>query len=180
MKAAFFILKGFLIALVIIVGFILQTSVFTGIALAGVVPNIMIILTATLGFMRGQKTGAMSGLFCGLLVDTYAGYYFGTYALIYMLLGFLSGLFNRIYYGDSVRLPLLVVSVMDLLYGRAVFIFLFFIRHRTDFVFYFLNIMMPEMVYTVVVTLFVYVAMYRFNLFLDSLDIDRRGTRRIA
>ncbi len=178
MKAAFFVLKGFLIALVIIAGFILQTSVFPGIALAGVVPNIMIILTATFGFMRGSKTGAMSGLFCGLLVDTYAGAYFGTYATIFMLLGFLSGLFNRIYYGDSIRLPILVVSVIDLLYGGAVFVFLFCIRRKTDIVFYFLNIMMPEMVYTVVVALFVYLVMYRFNLVLDN--IDKRGSRRVA
>ena len=47
------ILKKVLItALIIIVAFILQTSVFSNFELAGVTPNIILIVTSYLGFFR--------------------------------------------------------------------------------------------------------------------------------
>ncbi len=164
--------------LVVTAGFILQTSVFPGLVLAGVTPNIMLIITVTLGFMRGGKTGGLVGMYAGLLLDVHSGGLFGTFALIYMLLGFLGGLFNRIYYGDSIRLPILVIGGIDLLYGGIVYFFLFFLRHRGGPGFYFMNIMMPEMVYTVLVSLVMYFILFQFNIFLDNLD--KRSSRRVA
>ena len=61
--------------LLIIMCFLLQTTVFQWINLGGIVPNLMIILTASFGFMRGERTGLLFGFFCGLLVDIFFAFF---------------------------------------------------------------------------------------------------------
>ena len=60
-------------ALVIIVSFILQCTVFRSLALASISPNLLLILTTSMGFMRGEREGLVIGFFCGLLLDIFFG-----------------------------------------------------------------------------------------------------------
>ena len=81
-------MKRFIVCVfLIILCFLFQTTVFKGIALGGIVPNLMIILTASFGFMRGEKTGLIMGFFCGLLADIFFGNVLGLNAMIYMYIG---------------------------------------------------------------------------------------------
>lgn len=66
-------LRKLVVMLFVIFSFILQCSVFSHIAFAGIIPNMMIILTASFGFMRGEKEGLVIGFFCGLLNDIFFG-----------------------------------------------------------------------------------------------------------
>lgn len=59
------------IAVLIILCFILQCTVFQALALAGISPNLLLIVTTSLGFMRGEKEGMAVGFFCGLLTDIF-------------------------------------------------------------------------------------------------------------
>ena len=85
------------IALLMVLCFILQTGVFSLLQLAGVTPNLMLILTASFGFMRGRKEGMAVGFFCCLLVDMAPGKYLGVYTVLVMCLGFFDGLFKKIF-----------------------------------------------------------------------------------
>ena len=63
-------MKRFIISVILIIlCFLLQTTFFQGLDFGGIVPNLMIVLTASFGFMRGEKTGLLYGFFCGLLVE---------------------------------------------------------------------------------------------------------------
>ncbi|MDE6925090.1 MAG: rod shape-determining protein MreD, partial [Acetatifactor sp.] len=64
-------LRKVIVTLFILACFILQCSVFSGLAFAGIIPNLMIILTSSFGFMRGEKEGLIIGFFCGLLSDIF-------------------------------------------------------------------------------------------------------------
>ena len=57
-------------AVLITVCFLLETTVFQKLAFASIIPNLLIIVTSSFGFMRGQKEGMIIGFFCGLLKDT--------------------------------------------------------------------------------------------------------------
>ena len=59
------------LALVIIVSFILQCTVFRSLALASISPNLLLILTTSMGFMRGEREGLVIGFLCGLLLDIF-------------------------------------------------------------------------------------------------------------
>ena len=101
------------IAVIIIVCFLLQCTVFKSLAIASVSPNLLVVVTAAFGFMRGQKEGLFVGFFCGILLDFMSGSALGFYALIYMFVGFLNGFFKRIFFPDEIRLPVILIALSD-------------------------------------------------------------------
>lgn len=157
--------RGAVMALLIIVCFILQSTVFQALSLAGISPNLLLIVTTSLGFLRGEKEGMAAGFFCGLLCDIFFGSLFGFYALLYTFLGYGSGLFHMMFYDEDIKMPMIWMALSELVYGLSVYFFMFLLRSRFDFGFYLTNIILPELVYTVVVTL----VMYRLIQFLNRM-----------
>ena len=90
-------MKRFIVSIILIIlCFLLQTTFFKGLAFGGIVPNLLIIITSSFGFMRGEKTGLIIGFFCGLLADIFFGNVIGLNAMIYMYIGYANGKFHQI------------------------------------------------------------------------------------
>lgn len=149
-------IRKLIVALLIWFSFLLQTTVFKGLSFAGIVPNLLIIVIASFGFMRGEEAGIWIGFFAGLLCDIFFGEVIGFYALIYMCIGFVNGKFNRIFYPEDIKLPIALITISDLSFGMICYILLFLLRGRLDFVFYFKNVIFPEAVYTILITCLYY------------------------
>lgn len=167
------ILRFFCAFILLITSFVLQGTVFEGISFAGTVPNLVLILTVSVGLMRGQKSGMFIGFFGGLIMDTFVGPTLGFYALILMYIGYANGYFNKIFFPEDIKLPLGMVIVSDLFYGCITYVLLFLLRGRLDFVYYFLHIILPECVYTILVTVPFYPLIFFINRFLDGLEQRR-------
>ncbi|BBF42235.1 rod shape-determining protein MreD [Lachnospiraceae bacterium KM106-2] len=140
----------------IVICFLLQTTVFQAIALANTVPNLLLILIVAIGYMSGKVEGMFLGFFCGLIVDCMYGQVIGISALLYMLVGYLVGICNKIYYRDDLTVPIILVAASDLIFNFCYYVLVFLLRARLNFLFYFRRIMMPELVYTVFVSIVVY------------------------
>ena len=143
---------------------ILQCTVFHYIELAGVVPNLLLIVTMSFGLMRGRREGLLVGFFSGLLIDIFFGSVLGPYAFIYMTLGYGNGFFHRIYYVEDVLLPMIMISLNDFIYNIIIYVVFFLMRNRLDFLGYLKDVMLPEMIYTILITLFFYKILVRINL----------------
>ncbi|MCR5054020.1 MAG: rod shape-determining protein MreD [Lachnospiraceae bacterium] len=156
------------VGLVIFLGFILQSTVFSELKLAGVSPNILLIITTFFGFMRGRKEGMITGFFCGLINDIFYGIHFGAFTLIYMLIGYLNGFFRKIFFGDDIKLPMLWVGLSDILYGFIMYAIFYLPRGRNDAYYYIMNIIFPEAVYTILVSLALYFIVYKLNEWLEK------------
>ena len=61
--------RKLILAVLILLAFVLQGTVFQTLSIASIVPNLLLILTVSFGFMRGKKEGMFVGFFCGLLID---------------------------------------------------------------------------------------------------------------
>lgn len=136
--------------------FLIQCSFFPHFTMAEVVPNLMIILTASAAIIDGSLSGCLIGFICGLLMDLTYGETPGLYALGFLVIGYVTGIVNRIIYKEDITLPLVVISTADLFYGLFVFAFGFMIRGRTSFLFYLRRIILPEVVYTAIIAIFLY------------------------
>ncbi len=150
-------------AALILVSIILQSSVCEMISIASIKPNLLIILTVSFGLMRGRKDGMLIGFFCGLLTDIFFSSIVGFNALIYLWVGYFSGNFYRIFYDDDIKTPLFLISVSDLVFGIAQYVFLFLMRGRIHFFFYLGRIILPEVLYTLILTIVVYRILYAIN-----------------
>ena len=140
-------MRRFIVSFLLVIScFVLQSTVFKSIAFGGIIPNLMIVLTASFGFMRGEKAGILFGFFCGLLADIFFGSVIGLYAMIYMYIGYANGKFNMIFYPEDIKLPLALIFVSDMAYGLLSYIILFLMRGRFHFTYYLIHIILPEMV----------------------------------
>ena len=155
--------RKIVIALMIIVCFLLQSTLFQSLSLASISPNLLIILTSAYGFMKGKKEGMAVGFFCGLLEDIFFGRLLGMHALIYMYIGYANGYFNQIFYGEDIKLPMALISASELAYGLGTYLIMFLMRSRFDFFYYLKRIILPELLSTIIVTLFVYRIIYMID-----------------
>lgn len=158
-----------------VLAFTIQNSIFPLIPFLSAAPNLLLIFTFSLGFIHGKEAGLIYGLFAGLLLDLFSGP-FGFYTLLFIYIGYVNGICTKYYYEDYITLPLILSIVNELVYNLYIYVFRFFVRKRLNFGFYFWDIMIPEIIFTVVTTLL----LYRFFLFtsrrLEELD-KRRDTK---
>ena len=106
--------------------------------------------------MGGRKSGLLTGFFSGLLLDIFFGEAIGFYALMYMYIGYINGSFRRIFFPEDIKLPLCLIAVSDLAYNILCYSLLFLLRSRFRIGYYMIHIILPEMVYTVAVSLVMY------------------------
>lgn len=145
-----------LVFIIIISCFILQTSILPMILSSDITPNLMIIVTASYGFMFGDRKGMCIGLVCGLLSDIYFGPLIGFEAGVYAIIGYFSGKFQKILYVEDLAFPLSLIAVCDFVYGVLTFVFLFAMRNRLFMRAFLMQRMLPEMVYTLLAALPLY------------------------
>lgn len=155
-------------AIIIITCFLLECMFFRKLSFASIAPNLLIIVTSSFGFMRGKKEGMFVGFFSGLLYDVFFSKLIGFYALIFMLLGYANGFFRHIFYAEDIKLPLILISVSDFLYGHIIWIFMFVMRSKFIYRYYLMNIIIPELIYTILVTLILYQLILHINQKLEA------------
>ena len=148
--------RKIVMGIMIVICFVLQCTIFNRLALGSVKPNLLIILTSAFGFMRGHKEGITVGFVSGLLIDIEFGTLIGFYALIYLLIGFINGFFRQIYYDEDVKLPLMLIAGSEFIYGIIIYIFMFLMRSEFQFFHYLGSVIIPELIYTMVITLGLY------------------------
>ncbi len=166
--------RKIIVAILIFFCFLLQSTVFQGIAFNGIVPNLLIVLTSSFGFMRNEKEGLVIGFFCGLICDIFFGDVIGFYALVMMYIGYFNGKFSGIFYPEDIKLPMGLIIVSDLSYCMVCYVCMFLLRGKLNFPYYFLHIILPEVVYTTVITLLLYPLILFINVRLEN--GGKRGT----
>ena len=118
--------KVFFSGLLILCLYLLQSTLFAMFSIGGIRPNLLIIATASLGFLGGKRTGIYAGFFSGLLIDIAFRPIYGVNALLYMYIGYICGLFKKVVFSGDIKLPLLFIAGRDFVYIMAFYFFYFF------------------------------------------------------
>ena len=162
---------------IITICFLLQTTVFQAITFANIAPNLLIIVVSAFGLMRGKKEGLIIGFFCGLLIDIFFGFYLGVYALLYMYIGYINGMFKKYFYPDDIKLPMVMIGASDIACNLVIYFVMFLMRSKFKFWYYLSSIIIPEFVYTMVITIFLYFILLKINQSLEAYEKKRRSTK---
>ncbi len=153
---------------IILVCFLLESTIFHNLKIATVSPNLLIIVTASFGFMKGKKTGMAVGFISGFFVDLFWGHLMGFNMLLYTVIGYLNGAFERLFYDDDIKLPIGLISASELVYGVITYAFMYMLRGDFNFDIYLSHIILPELVYTILVTLILYQIILHINKKLEA------------
>lgn len=166
------------VAIIIIVCFLLQSTLFKALSFASISPNLLVVVTAAFGFMRGKKEGMFIGFFSGMLMDIFFGSILGFYALEYMYIGYFNGFFRKQFFPDDIKLPLILIGVSDVLYNLGVYVLRFFFRGKFQIGYFMLHIVIPELVYTLLVTIVLYFIILKINQHLER--IEKRSAKKFV
>ena len=86
-----------------------------------------------------------------------------------MYIGYINGKFCGIYYPEDIKLPLVLISLSNITGSVLEYIFTYLIRGRLHFGYYLIHIILPEILYTIVLTLLIYpIIVVIFNAFEKS------------
>ena len=169
--------RNIILFFIILCGFVFQTTLFQALSFGGISPNILIIISVSFGFMYGKKCGMVTGFLCGLLMDIFYGDVIGFYALVYLYIGAANGVFHSIFYQDDIKLPLVLILASDFVYSFTCYVLLYLLRSRFDIIFYLKHVILPEVVYTIFVTVFIYPCILLLNRTMDEIE---RGDNKVV
>lgn len=172
--------RNLFIAAVVLLAFVLQSTIGKWIAFSGVTPNLLVIVVAAFGFMCGTKVGLLCGFFVGLLWDIFFGQVPGFYAMLLMYIGYMNGAFWQIFFKEDIKLPLILILISDFIYGLVCYILHFLLRGRFHFPHYMLYVILPEAVYTMLLTMLIYTPLKAATLGLEELALKREREKNHA
>jgi len=104
-------MRKWLLALVLVIAFYLDTTMFNLVNLYGIRPDVTLAVVVSLGVLIGPAPAAAIGFGMGLLMDIFFNKITGLTALTYMLTGVLSGFFYRKFYADNLVIPTVTAAV---------------------------------------------------------------------
>lgn len=149
---------------IIFIAFFTQTSIFPLLPYFVSSPNFLLIICFSYGLLYGEDIGMITGIFCGFLCDMYFNGDFGFYILIYSVIGFANGVLNKSFFENTISLPMMLSFVNGLAYNFYIYFSHFFVRKRFDVSYYFISIMVPNILFTLIATVLIYKSLYKLNL----------------
>lgn len=156
----------------IIIFFILyffQINFFSWFNIAGVKPNLFIVLVLFIGLFIGKKVAIPFGFVCGIYLDFLTGKQIGISAIIYSSIGFLGSYFNKDFSKDSKITILLMVVGCTLAFETIVYIYTCARNLVPLQLGGFIKIMLIEIVFNVLLTIILYPLIKKTGYFLESI-----------
>ncbi len=153
---------------IIIICFLMECTIFHRLSFASIKPNLLIIITSSFGFMRGKKEGLAVGFLSGFLTDVFWGTQLDSILLFYTVIGYLNGSFRRLFYDDDIKLPIALIAVSELIYGLVTYFCMYLLGGILLSSIPEIQIIMPELVYTILVTLILYQIILHINKKLEA------------
>ena len=156
------------VLLIILITFLLQSVIFSHFLFAAAGPDLLIIVVASFGFMRGKKEGMFTGFAAGIFADLFWGVSLGFNMLLFTVVGYINGFFHKLFYDEDIKLPLVLIGFSEFLYGMATCFCIYVLRGDFEIYDHLLRIILPELVYTILATLVLYQIILHINKKLEA------------
>ena len=140
----------------LILAFVLQSTVFSRIPFLGCAPNLVLVLTFIYGYTNSKIVGMITGFFGGLMIDIFFCEVIGYNALILLIIGFISGIWNSLFYSDDLYVPLILLILSDIFYSLVFFVVWYLLKARFQFGYYLLHMILPELLLTFIAGVILY------------------------
>lgn len=149
-------MRALVVALIILVSVILETTLFPFLKLSGVAPDIMTTFIVSFGLLGGNPIAPIVGLIGGLVYDIVMGSILGVYALQYMLIGFMIGtLADKFFVGDII-IPVFFTVLSIFLKEAIMLLYAFFMRLEVSAYSILIKVAIPKAIYTAILMPFIY------------------------
>lgn len=148
--------------------YLLQSNFFSWFTIAGIMPNVFVILVLFIGLFASRTMGTAYGAAIGLFLDFTIGNKVGIYAISLGIIGFLAGVFDKNFSKDS-RMTIMVMvlgatAVFEILNYVLNYIFL----EINIEIFNFIKILIAEIIYNSIITIIIYPLIQEFGYYIEN------------
>lgn len=152
------------VGLCFVLALLVEGSIFSFFIVEKALPDLVLVMTISLGFLLGERRGAFLGLCAGLFQDVIFGSVLGFFALAKMLLGYGAGLLGRELYQEQLLAPVLLVFVGTLAHEFVLsFLVSQFIGLGMPVEWSLGRLFIPKAFYNMGLTLLIYPLLFRFS-----------------
>lgn len=149
-------MNGYLLFFIIIINFILQSTVFQHFRIGGILPNTALIIVVSISMLSGRKKGITAGIVTGIMQDIFFSKAIGINILIYTFLGYLIGGVEGRLFKDNYITPLILISLSTFFYHSIYYILMHFLRHSVDYLSVLRTTIFTETIYNSIVGIIMY------------------------
>ena len=142
--------------IIFVVIYFLQTIFFSHFTIAGIVPNVFVILMLYIGLYMGRTMGVIYGITYGIFLDIWIGKSLGLTSIALALIGLISGMFDKTLSKDN-RMTVLLMGIVCTIIYEIVLYFLQYMAFKTNVeILTFAKILLVEVVYNMLLIIILY------------------------
>lgn len=134
----------------------MQIDFFSWFNIAGIKPNLFIVLILCVGLFVGRNYAIPLGFIIGIYLDVLTGRQIGISAIVYALIGFLGGYFDKNFSKDSKITILLMVAGCTLMFETLVYLYNCARNQIPLQLGGFIKILLIEIVFNILLTIILY------------------------
>ena len=136
--------------------YLLQSNFFSWFNIAGVKPNLFVILVLMTGLFIGRRAGIIFGILFGISLDFFIGKSVGISSVMLGLIGFIGGYLDKSFSKDSRITMITMIAITTFLYEIGIIIFNYFINGAQLPIGYVIKTLIIELIYNSIITIIIY------------------------
>lgn len=154
--------------LVFLFSYFLQVNFFTWFNIAGISPNLFVILILFLGLFAGKRLGIPIGIFLGLCLDLFASKKIGISGIMLGIIGAIGGILDKNFSKDS-RITIIIMTIAaTAVYEIGSYIFNYFIVSTAIEIIPFIKILLIEILYNIILTIILYPLLQKAGYYIEE------------
>lgn len=152
----------------IIIAYYLQSNFFCWFNIAGVMPNLFVILVLFIGLFANRTMGTAYGVGVGLVLDFLLGERVGIYAVALGIIGFLAGVFDKNFSKDSRMTIMFMVAGATLIFEISTYLMNYIFLSINVEILNFIKILIIEIIYNILLTIILYSLIQKFGYYIEN------------
>ena len=146
----------------------LQSSFFNWFTIAGVMPNLFVILVLFIGLFANKLIGTIYGVVIGLILDLVIGSNIGMYAIGLGIIGFLAGLLDKNFSKDS-RITIMVMTLGATIIFEVIkyILSVIFLSINVEII-NFIKILAIEVIYNLIIIIIIYPLIQKAGYYIEN------------
>lgn len=148
--------------------YFLQSNFFSWFNIAGIMPNLFILLILFIGLFGTRTMGTIYGLIIGLILDFLLGTRIGIYSAGLGLIGFLAAIFDKNFSKDS-RMTIMIMGVgATIIFESLTYLLKYvFAANQVDLL-NFIKILAIEVAFNLILTIILYPLVQKAGYYIEN------------
>lgn len=154
--------------------YFLQLNFFSWFRIAGVMPNLFVILVLYIGLFTNRALGLTYGVLFGILLDLFIGKKIGITAIMLGSVGIIAVIFDKNFSKDSRMTMMIMVAVCTIAYEIGIYVLNYIFFSINVEILCFAKILIIEVIYNILITIIIYPLLQKSGYYIENKYKDNK------